>query len=281
MSGVALRFGNDDIDFGNVKNSLGIDAVSLTLYESRLLGEDKFIDSLIGIGSFKTDIVNAVGSTSTEGTRDGKQIFSSFKIRETFKKNELNITPKIKLDLGFTSLSDYSENGSTNLKFDRQNIGTIITSIGGAVDSSSNLRSGTFKPYFEYDYFLDISPSSEQKISYISDTSSTYTLTNINSSTHNFKSKLGFDFITHSGWDFTSSYQRTQSKENGYSDALYFGANYISRRNIEYAMSLDNNKAFLDYKRNINGFDITFGSNYTLMSATPDYGANLEISNKF
>ena len=281
MFGAALRFGNDDINFGNVKNSLGIDTVSLTLYGSRLLGEDKFIDSLIGIGSFKTDIVNAIGSSSTKGTRDGKQIFSSFKIRETFKKNKLNFTPNIKLDLGFTSLLDYSENGSTNLKFDSQDIGTIITSIGGAVDSSTNLRNGTFKPYFEYDYFADMSPSSEQKISYISDTSSTYTLTNINSSTHNFKSKLGFDFITHSGWDFTSSYQRTQSKENGYSDALYFGANYISRRDIEYAMSLDNNKAFLDYKRNINGFDITFGSNYTLMSEIPDYGANLEISNTF
>ena len=281
MSGVALRFGNDDIDFGNVKNSLGIDAVSLTLYESRLLGEDKFIDSLIGIGSFKTDIVNAVGSSSTDGSRDGKQIFSSFKIRETFKQNEFNVTPKIKLDLGFTSLSDYSESGSTNLKFDRQNIGTIITSIGGVVDSSSNLRNGTFKPYFEYDYFLDISPSSKQKISYISDTGSTYTLSNINSSTHNFKSKLGFDFTTHSGWDFTSSYQRTQSKENGYSDALYFGANYISRRNIEYAMSLDNNKAIFDYKRNINGFDITFGSNYSLMSQIPNYGARIEVSSTF
>ena len=281
MFGAALRFGNDDIDFGNVKNSLDVDTVSLTLYGSRLLGEDKFIDSLIGIGSFKTDIVNAVGFSSTKGTRDGKQIFSSFKIRETFKKNELNITPKIKLDLGFTSLSDYSEQGSANLKFDRQDIGTIITSIGGAVDSSSNLRNATFKPYFEYDYFLDISPSSEQKISYISDTGSTYTLSNINSSTHNFKSKLGFDFITHSGWDFTSSYQRTQSKENGYSDALYFGANYISRRDIEYAMSLDNNKAFLDYKRNINGFDITFGSNYTLMSEIPEYAANIEVSNTF
>ena len=170
MFGMALRLGGDAIDFGNVKNSLDLDTVNLTLYESRLHGEDKFIDSLIGIGSFKTDIVNAVGSSSTKGTRDGKQIFSSFKIRETFKKNELNVTPKIKLDLGFTSLSDYSEQGSTNLKFDRQNIGTIITSIGGALDSSSNLRNGTFKPYFEYDYFLDISPSSKQKISYISDT---------------------------------------------------------------------------------------------------------------
>ena len=52
-------------------------------------GEDIFIDSLLGIGSFKTDIVNAVGSSSTKGKRDGKQIFSSFKIRETFKQNEL------------------------------------------------------------------------------------------------------------------------------------------------------------------------------------------------
>ena len=281
MFGLALRFGIDDIDIGISKNSLDIDAVSLTLYETRPQGEDIFIDSLLGIGSFKTDIVNAVGSSSTKGKRDGKQIFSSFKIRETFKKNKLNFTPNIKLDLGFTSLSDYSENGSTNLKFDRQNIGTIITYIGGTLDSSSNLRNGTFKPYFEYDYFADISPSSEQKISYISDTSSTYTLTNINSSTHNFKSKLGFDFTTHSGWDFTASYQRTQSKESGYSDALYFGANYISRRNTEYAMSLDNNKAFLDYKRNINGFDITFGSNYTLMSEIPDYGATIEVSSKF
>ncbi len=281
MFGVALRFGIDDIDIGISKNSLDIDAVGLTLYETRPQGEDIFIDSLLGIGSFKTDIVNAVGSSSTKGKRDGKQIFSSFKIRETFKKNKLNFTPNIKLDLGFTSLSDYSENGSTNLKFDRQNIGTIITYIGGTLDSSSNLGNGTFKPYFEYDYFVDISPSSEQKISYISDTSSTYTLTNINSSTHNFMSKLGFDFITDSGWDFTSSYQRTQNKEYGYNDAFNFGVNYISRKNIEYAMFLDNYKALIDYKRKINGFDITFESNYSLKSVISDYDARLKVSSKF
>ena len=94
-------------------------------------------------------------------------------------------------------------------------------------------------------------------------------------------SKLGFDFITDSGWDFTSSYQRTQNKEYGYNDAFNFGANYISRKNIEYAMSLDNNKFFIDYKRNINGFDITLRSNYSLMSAKSDYDARLEVSSKF
>ena len=46
-------------------------------------------------------------------------------------------------------------------------------------------------------------------------------------------------------------------------------------------MTLDNDKASLSYKRDLNGFDITVGSNYTLMSEIPDYGANLEISNTF
>ena len=281
MYGVALRFGDDDIDFGNVKNSLDMNAVSLTLYESRLLGDDKLIDSLIGIGSFKTDIVNAVGFSSTEGKRDGKQIFTSFKIRQTYEKNSINFTPNIKIDLGYTNLSGYEENGSANLKFDDQDIGTIITSLGGVIDSTSNLKNGTFQPYFEYDYFADISPSSEQKISYRSDTSSTYTLTRINSSTHNFKGKIGFDYLTNDGWNITSNYQRTQSKGGGYSDSLFFGASYKSRRDSEYAMSLKENKASLDYKKNVNGFDIKVGSNYTLMSKIPDYGAKIEISSSF
>ena len=54
-----------------------------------------------------------------------------------------------------------------------------------------------------------------------------------------------------------------------------------SRKNIEYAMSLDNDKSSFDYKRNINGLDITIGSNYSLVSEIPDYGVNIGISNTF
>ena len=52
-------------------------------------------------------------------------------------------------------------------------------------------------------------------------------------------------------------------------------------KDIEYAMSLDNDKASLDYKRNINGLDLTIGSNYSLVSEIPDYGINIGISNTF
>ena len=285
MVGLAVRLGNDDIGISDAKSSLDLDTVNLTLYESRLHGKDKFIDSLIGVGVFKTDIVNAVGFSSTEGERDGKQVFGSLKIRETFKKDKLNFTPNIKIDLGFTSLSDYNEDGDANLKFDEQNIGTIITSVGGAVDNIINYRSGTFNPFLEIDYYADISPSSQQKITYKSDSQTTngynYELTNINSSTHNFKGKLGFDFISNMGWLMTSSYQRTQNKGNGYSDGVYLSVSNKPSKDVKYAMSLDNDKAFLDYKRNINGFDFTVGSNYSLISEIPDYAAILKISNTF
>jgi len=131
------------------------------------------------------------------------------------------------------------------------------------------------------DYYADISPSSEQKMSYKNDTTTTYKLVNIKGSTHNFKGKLGFDFITDMGLSFTSSYQRTQNKGNGYSDGFYLEANYMPSKDTEYAMSLDNDKASLDYKRNINGLDFTVGSNYSLVSEIPDYAANIKISNTF
>ena len=52
----------------------------------------------------------------------------------------------------------------------------------------------------------------------------------------------------------------------------------------EYTMSLDGSDELttgLNISKNINGFDIKVGSNYSLMSQIPDYGVNLEISNKF
>ena len=102
MIGMAVRFGNDDIDIGNVKNSLDVNAVSLTLYGTRPYGEDKFIDSLIGIGTFKTDIVNTVGYGSTEGSRNGNQIFGTFNFGKRINSEKLNLNPNVKIDLGYT-----------------------------------------------------------------------------------------------------------------------------------------------------------------------------------
>ena len=46
-------------------------------------------------------------------------------------------------------------------------------------------------------------------------------------------------------------------------------------------MNLDNDKASLSYKKDLNGFDIRMSSNYSLMSKIPEYGATIEVLNTF
>ena len=285
IHGFAFRFGSDDITVGNLGSALDMGALSLTLYETRPVGDDKFMDILIGTSAIKTNLINNSGSVSTDGKRNGQQVFSSIKFRETFKKEKINFTPNIKLDLGLTTLSDYVEKGADglNLRFGRQNIGTIVTSLGSTIDNKININNGVLKPNFQLEYNADISPSSRQVFEYASN-GENYVIENINNSTHNFKGSFGFDLITDNGLLITSNYERSQNKGVGYTDAFYFAGSLSSRKDEKYTFGIDGIDTFntkLDYKRSLNGFDITFSSNYKLMSHIPEYGANIELSSAF
>ena len=67
----------------------------------------------------------------------------------------------------------------------------------------------------------------------------------------------------------------------GYVNELYLLLGYVPIDDTEYAMTLDNDKASLSYKRDLNGFDIRMSSNYSLMSQIPEYGATLEVARTF
>ena len=44
---------------------------------------------------------------------------------------------------------------------------------------------------------------------------------------------------------------------------------------------LKNNQTELSYVKDVNGFDVKVSSNYSLMSAIPDYGATIEVLSTF
>jgi len=285
IHGFALRFGNDDVKVGKLGSALDMNSLSLTLYETRPTSNNMFMDILLGASAIKTDLINNSGTVSTNGKRNGQQVFSSIKFRETFTKEKINFTPNIKLDLGLTTLSDYMEKGAEglNLRFGRQNIGTIVSSLGSTIDNTININNGILKPKIQLQYNADLSPSSRQVLEYASN-GTTYVIDNINSSTHNYNGSFGFDLITDNGLSITSNYERSQNKGAGHTDAFYFAGKLSSRKDETYTLSLDGIENFntkLDYKRSVNGFDITFSSNYNLTSLIPDYGANIEVSTNF
>ena len=87
MRGIALRFGTDDVDVGDLGSALDMNSFSLTFYETKPKGEQRFTDHLLGMSFINSNLINNSGSQSTNGDRYGEQLYGSFKFeRYIFKK---------------------------------------------------------------------------------------------------------------------------------------------------------------------------------------------------
>ena len=289
LKGVALRFGVDDIDIGRAGSALDMKSLSLSFYETRPRGENKYFDNLIGISFINSKLINNSGSVSTNGERDGKQIFGSISFRDVLVGDYLNFTPEFKLNYGMTHYSQYEETGASglNLKFGSQTIGTLITTVGSSIDKKIELKSVTFVPYFDFDYSADISPSTKQMISYASNNQS-FILENISDSTHNIQSGIGFDLVTNYGLTIATKYLRDQSigkshKSVGsrHSDSFTFGLDYKTSKNSYYTVSIIDTSLNFSNERKLNLYNINVGSNYDLSQDKPEYGIYVSLSNQF
>ncbi len=278
LYGYALRFGNDDVDVGTSGTNLNTESFSLSVYGTFPHNDEKFTEGIIGVSTLKTDHIRKGGGSTRTGERDGAQIFGSLNYLTTYKKEDFNITPNLRIDLSYTELSKYTEKGAAALVYKAQIIETGMISAGFTISDILNFNTFTFKPNGGLELGVDFSPSSDAKYRYLSETTE-YTKS-IDQDSKNLRANIGFDLVTDNGFSIMTIYERNQS-DNAHSDTLYLGFGYVPTDNIEYAMTLDNNKASLSYKRDLNGFDIRMSSNYSLMSQIPEYGATLEIVNTF
>ncbi len=278
LYGYALRFGNDDVDVGTSGTNLDTESFSLSVYGTFPHDDEKFTEGIIGVSTLKTDHVRKGGGSTRTGERDGAQIFGSLNYLTTYKKEDLNITPNFRIDLSYTELSEYREKGPAALVYKAQTIETGMISAGFTISDILNFNTFTFKPNGGLELGVDFSPSSDATYRYLSETTE-YTKS-IDQDSKNLIANIGFDLVTDNGFSIMTIYERNQS-DNAHSDTLYLGFGYIRTDDTEYAMTLDNDKASLSYKRDLNGFDIRMSSNYSLMSQIPEYGATLEIVNTF
>ena len=279
MRGIALRFGNDDVDVGDLGSALDMSSFSLTFYESKPRGGDRFTDHLLGLSFINSDLINNSGSVSTNGERYGEQLYGSLSLRDTFSKNKFNFTPKIKINYGLTHFGEYTEAGAAglNLKFDEQYLGNFTSSLGASFDNTYELKIGSLIPYFDFEYYADMSPSSQQKFSYTSN-GSAYTLKNINNATHNIISGIGFDFISNNGFNLMTKYTRDQAKGNK-NDNFVVALDYKHSQRSSYSMSLQDSFAKIEHNKELDNIQINLDSHYELFKNDPDYGLYITISN--
>ena len=254
MRGIALRFGTDDVDVGDLGSALDMNSFSLTFYETKPKGEQRFTDHLFGISFINSSLINNSGSQSTNGDRYGEQLYGSLSLRDTFSKNRLNFTPKLKINYGITHLGSYKETGSEglNLQYEDQYIGNFTSSVGTSLDNTYDFEVGSFIPYFDFEYYADMSPASNQTFSYISN-GEEFTLKGIENSTHNFIGGIGFDFVSETGLTLMTKYTRDQA-QNSKNDSFNIALDYRGSQRSSYAMSIQDTSAKFSHDKELNNF---------------------------
>jgi len=284
LHGYAFTYTKDDIDVGSSGTSLDIDSYSISKYVTFHQDENKFAEGTFGISKIDLKHIRKSGSNILHGDRDGQQIYGSISYIRSIKSKNLTISPIVKIDISHTILEDYSETGTDALNYKKQDIQTGVLYTGITFENIIETNDISFRPNFGMELGLDLSPTSDADITYVSDPNTKYTRSIDQQDARgsiSAKTKIGLDMMSQIGWSIITLYERNQS-ENSHSDTFYFGTGYIPMRKEEkYAMVFSDNKASLEYFKNINGLNIKFDTNYELFSEVADYGMNLKISSKF
>ncbi|MDA7830645.1 Ig-like domain-containing protein [Candidatus Pelagibacter sp.] len=284
LLGFAMQFSQSDTEVGTSGTDIDSNNYSLSAYRTRPLNDDNFVEGLFGVVLIESDLKRVSGANTLTGSRNGTQIFGSINYGKTLVKEDFNLTPIARVDLGYTELDGYTETGTDALTYGKQTAENGLASIGLEINDIIKFSDSSLKPFGSFQYGLDFSNSSDVKMNYVSDTSTIYTYTPGINSTHLLTAEAGFNYELKDHLKLTGIFKRIQGSGSQQTNNIRFGFHYISQRETEYAMSLDGSDELmtgLNISKNINGFNIKLGSNYSLISQVPDYGVNLKISNKF
>jgi methionine-rich copper-binding protein CopC len=283
LLGFAIQYGKSDTDVGSSGTNVESENINLSVYRTRPLNDDNFIEGMFGVGLIESDLVRVSGSNTLTGSRSGTQIFGSINYGKTLDKGDFNLTPIARVDLGYTELDAYSETGTDALSYTKQSIESGLASLGLEFSDIVKFNDNKLKPFGSIEYGMDFSNSSDVKMNYVSDTGTIFTYTQGANSNHLITSVVGFEYITKDNLNIISSYKRIQGNESEQTDILNVSVNFKSKRETEYAMSVDGSedlKAGFDITKNVNGFDLNFNANQSL-SKNSDQTANVSLSRSF
>ena len=125
ISGLAFRYGNDDVDVGTAGSNLDSDTYNITYYSTSPIKEDtKYVDKIFGIGKIRSDILTVLDGKNLTADRTGNQIYGTVKIKDEYKKDNLILIPSGQFDFGHTILHGYKETGTGAIKVEDQHVRT-------------------------------------------------------------------------------------------------------------------------------------------------------------
>ena len=283
--GLAFRYGRDNTDVGDAGSNLDADTYNLTFYNTRPFDIDtKYIDTIIGIGKIKTDILTVMDGKHLTANRRGKQIYGTVKLKDEIKKNKLTIIPSSQIDFGHTILNAYDEVGLGAISVEKQHVKTRhLRATVAAVHDLENERY-SIKRHGKLEYQANLKRSSNLKYTYVSDTSKAFNTKLNPAAFHNINGEIGIDIVFPENYSIFIIYERNQALDYGHTDNIHIALGYLPNKDTEYAFKINGSENLMskfEIKKDINGFNLSFNLNDDLTNIGNAREANIELNKVF
>ena len=285
ISGVAIRLGFEDVDIGLGGSNLDSNTYNFTYYHtSHIKNNEKFLDTILGVGRIKSDILTVLDNKKLIASRTGEQVYGAVKMQDEYLHDNYTIIPYGQIDIGYTQLDDYQERGKGGINVDDQyirtgNLRAGLTIIENEIDENYSIRG-----HGKLEYKADLFNTSSFKYSYVEDNSTSFIQTLETGALHNIIGEIGLDLILDDNYSIFIIYERDQAIGKGHTESIYVALGYLPYQNNEYRLSLKGSENFLsnlEIKKNLNGYDISFNLSDDLTNLGENREALLNLNKVF
>ncbi|MDA9597588.1 autotransporter outer membrane beta-barrel domain-containing protein [Candidatus Pelagibacter sp.] len=299
--GLAVRYSDSASNIRRSVQNVDLQSLTLNIYGTVPTINNHYINTVLGLSALRFD--NKYSGT-TSGERNGKQAFASINYRTKNAYSKLNITPTGKLTYGVTQLSEFTDFISQVMDRPGQDIrfheDTFVSGefAGGLLFEMEKYEENgkTFQPMGGIEIIYDLSDDITYKYQNVGSTSVNKEIIS-KYSKKKLKTNIGFEQIAENGLTIFFDYQRIINLNDKRCvntetdcDRTFINENFIIKiskskdEDTQFAFDFDplsNNIVKLSYVKDINNFNLKLNSNMNLFTKISDYGANIEVSNKF
>ena len=286
IGGFAFRFGNDETTLNLGESELDTETFNITYYSSAPMKNDnKLIDRIFGIGKIRSDIHTSVDGKKFTADRNGNQIYGTIKVKDQLKINNFIFIPSGQFDIGHTLLDKYEENITNGgIIADKQNVRTKNLRATIAVVEDLSNEKYEFKRHGKIEYLADIDRSSDFKYKYIFDKETSYSEKLHVGSLHNINAEIGLDIVFPNRYSLFIIYERNQALGSSHNENLHIALGYLPYEGAEYAFTINGSEnllSTLEFKKNVNGLNLSFNVNDDLTNLGENREANIALNKVF
>ena len=262
IKGLAFRVGRNNVDVGNSGSNLDTDTFNITYYSTTPIEDDtKFLDTFIGIGGLKSDLLTVLDGKNLTANRKGKQIYGTIRIKDEIKKDNLTFIPSGRFDIGHTILGSYNESGDGGIDVENQHIRTKKIRAGFAAVEDFLNEKYKLKRHGKIEYIMDLDRSSKFKYNYTSDSSVTFDDSLSSGALHSINGEIGIDIVLQDNFSIFFIYERNQALGSGHTDKIHIAVGYLPSKETNYAFNIKGSNDFRSeyiLSKTINDFELDF-----------------------